>query len=129
MAILKDIAQDGITLQFIVTNKDPRPDQGCAIHTLFSEYGVIYEAQFGWTNYTLNKFIEALTQFPLKAYEGYFSHSDETLEIKWFLENKTGLYLLVLFISGRVLSMKVSAEDIHSFGLSIVSEINSPKAD
>lgn len=127
MAILRDVNNGTTYIKFNVAKKDPRPDQGCTIHTVFSENGVEFNTQFGWTNYTLHKFIEALTQFPQEIYDGYFSHYDSTFEFKWFLENKTRMYLLVLFISGRVFSLKVNIDDIQQFGTLINSEIQYSK--
>ncbi|USB33636.1 hypothetical protein [Paenibacillus sp. YPG26] len=66
-----------------------------------------------------------LEKFPLEIYSGYFSHYDESFEWKWFHEQETGLYLIVIFLSGWIPTLKVSKEDLINFGAHILKEFES----
>lgn len=124
MAILIDHYNENKFLRLDFIYRDNRPDQGCQLKSTSNDTGTDVISQFGWTNETLNRLVEMLTQFPMNFYDGYFSHYDETFEWKWYYETATNLYLIIIFNSGRLLTFKASDEKIREFGTQILNDMN-----
>ncbi|OKP82536.1 hypothetical protein [Paenibacillus sp. P32E] len=117
-----------LNMEFIC--RDNRPDQGCSFKITNFEHGSVIASDIGWTNATLNKFIEMLTNFPMPSYEGYFSHYDESFEWKWEQQSETELYQLSISVSGKVFSYYASIKDFQEFGTQVSQETeNAPNFD
>ncbi|MNW30374.1 hypothetical protein D3C74_72590 [compost metagenome] len=124
MAILRDHFNNNKLLELQIISRDKRLDQGCQLLVTIDDTGSNTHVEFGWTNETLNKFIEMLDKFPMELYDGYFSHYDESFEWKWYYEQATDLYLVIIFLSGWIPTLKVSAEELRRFGAQVVSDID-----
>ncbi|MCY9516759.1 hypothetical protein [Paenibacillus apiarius] len=125
MAVLKDFNDRDLCLHVEFLHRDRRSDQGCSIRTTsLRGETTLFVTEFWWTNETLNRFVESLINFPMEIYDGYFSHYDETFEMKWYIEPKTNLYLLIFFNSGILNTLKVPQEEIIAFGEDILKEMD-----
>ena len=97
---------------------------GCTIQIkVYKNNKIDFSYEFGWMNQTFKNFIKMLKDFPSEEYSGYYSHSDETFEIKWFKETKTNLYLLVFFGGGYLHTLKMSVDDILQLPVKIRHEV------
>ncbi|MFE4714746.1 hypothetical protein ACFRAM_28280 [Paenibacillus sp. NPDC056722] len=130
MARLKDHHNINKFLEMEFIYRDNRPDQGCRFKIITNENGSNIVSDIGWTNVTLDKFIEMLLKFPMDFYDGYFSHYDESFEWKWIHELDTNVFLITIFVSGRAISYNASIDSIKDFGSQILKDIsNTPKFD
>ncbi|MEK4851775.1 hypothetical protein NST04_18150 [Paenibacillus sp. FSL H7-0756] len=124
MAKLKDYYNSNKYLNMKFVYYDNRPDQGCRFIVSNTEDGNSMTSEVGWTNFTLNKFIEMLNNFPMDSYDGYFSHYDESFEWKWIQQPDKEVFLLTVFSSAKEFSYYSSIKDIKKFGEAVLKDIN-----
>ncbi|MEK4330689.1 hypothetical protein MKZ24_31695 [Paenibacillus sp. FSL R7-0297] len=124
MAKLQDHYDNNKFLDLEFIYRDVRPDQGCRFIVSNTENRSIIDSQIGWTNFTLNKFIEMLINFPVISYNGYFSHYDESFEWKWTQQSDKEMYLITIYSSGKVFTYYSSIKDIQEFGTAVLKDID-----
>lgn len=130
VAKLQDHYDNNKLLNMEFVYRDERPDQGCRFIVSNTKNKSIVVSEVGWTNFTLNKFIEMLKNFPIDLYNGYFSHYDESFEWKWIQQSDNEVFLITVFASGNEFSYYSSIKDIRAFGAAVLEEINiAPKFD
>ncbi|WP_405110490.1 hypothetical protein MHH28_00835 [Paenibacillus sp. FSL K6-1217] len=125
MAKLQDHYENDKSLKMEFVYRDERPDQGCKFIVTITENRSIVVSEVGWTNFTLNKFVEMLNHFPMDLYNGYFSHYDESFEWTWIEQSDQQLFLITVFTAGDEFSYTSSIQEIQAFGAAIVEEIKS----
>ncbi|ETT30237.1 hypothetical protein C162_33548 [Paenibacillus sp. FSL R7-269] len=125
MAKLQDYYKNDKSLNIEFVYRDKRPDQGCKFIVTITENRSIVVSEVGWTNFTLNKFVEMLNNFPMDIYNGYFSHYDESFEWKWIEQSDhQQLFLITVFTAGDGFSYTSSIQEIRALGAAILEEIN-----
>jgi len=117
MAILSHINKDNTYIKYDVI--DHRIDELEGSQLCF-EYVLegkrIYEQNFGWTNRTVHSFIHMLKQFPLPIYEGYFSHFEKHLEVKWEYNEVEDDYTVHFIDANTSMIIKTTREQLIVFG-------------
>lgn len=84
MTILKDRINPHTYVEFTVIDHRLDEMEGSQLaFTYVQQDQLIYEVKFGWSNRVVHSFIEMLKRFPIEQYEGYFSHFEKHLELKW----------------------------------------------
>ncbi|MFM9276743.1 hypothetical protein [Paenibacillus jiagnxiensis] len=124
MAQLRDYENPDTYFEFSFLSHTPRDDEGSRlILKYFKNSNLVREVKFGWTNLIVRNFIEMTKTFPDNKYDGYFSHFEENLEIKWMHEYSTDLYLLILMDLGTLFTLKIKKEDMLMFGEQFENEL------
>ncbi len=124
MPILRDKHSPETYIDFSVIKHDPRAGEGgYYTYQYVHNAKLIAEVQFGWTNMVMESFIPMLKEFPQPKWNGYFSHFEENMEVKWLYEYKTDQYLLILMDSGYLFTLKTSKEAIQVFGQQLEQEL------
>ncbi|MFD2876788.1 hypothetical protein ACFTAO_13685 [Paenibacillus rhizoplanae] len=72
LATLQDYYENDKSLNMEFVYRDEKLDQGCKFIVANTENRSIVVSDVGWTNFTLNKFVEMLNHFPMDIYNGYF---------------------------------------------------------
>ncbi|MFB5268258.1 hypothetical protein ACE41H_15950 [Paenibacillus enshidis] len=125
MAVLRDCENQNRYIEYEFISHIPGDYEGSQLLLkYFTDSSLIREQKIGWTNLTINNFIEMLKTFPNEEYDGYFSHFEKHLEIKWMHEEQTDLYLVILMDIGTLFTLKVSKEDVNIFGAQFEDELN-----
>ncbi|MFD1908071.1 hypothetical protein ACFSQ7_34930 [Paenibacillus rhizoplanae] len=99
LATLQDYYENDKSLNMEFVYRDEKLDQGCKFIVANTENRSIVVSDVGWTNFTLNKFVEMLNHFPMDIYNGYFfSHYDESFEWTWTRQSDPALFLITVFL-------------------------------
>ena len=128
MVILKDIHDSGTYIEYNVKNHYIDEMEGSQLFFRYIHQDkTVYELNFGWTNLTVHSFISMLKEFPLEEYDGYFSHFEKYLEVKWDYIAKEDYYNIHFTESDMLIIIKAKKNDLILFGESFEKEwIESP---
>lgn len=89
---------------------------------------LVREQRVGWTNLTLQSFLEQLSIFPNVADTDSFGHFEKHFEFQWIKEYNTNNYMLILNDAGNLHAIKVSSEALNQFGDQLRIELeNAPQ--
>lgn len=68
MAILRDANNDGTYVEFSFVKCIPGKLEGCQLNfKYYKSHEKVYDLDFGWTNLTIENYIEVMTGFPLET--------------------------------------------------------------
>lgn len=119
MAILRDINNNKTYVEYKVIDHYLDDMEGSQLSFKYVQNDeIIYEVNFGWTNRTVHSFISMLKQFPIKEYEGYFSHFEKHLEIKWDRIDGLNHYNIHFIENDTPTVITAKQEDLIAWGMS-----------
>lgn len=123
MAILQDDIQPNTYVECRIIDHRVDELEGSQLFWRYVHLGkVIHELHFGWTNRTVHACIHMLQHFPLPQYEGYFSHFEKHLEIKWNTDEANDSYVLQFIDQGTIMIIQAKKEQLITFGHQLEKE-------
>lgn len=123
MAVLYDCEDKSTYVEISFIYQIPGEWEGCNFYLRYFKHStLIREVTVGWTNKVVKLLLNLLSKFPIPEYEGYFSHYEKHLELKWIYESATDQYLLIFLDLGTVFPLKVTKDNLKQFGLDIENE-------
>lgn len=124
MARLYDCEDKETYIEFEFIYHIPGDLEGSRFHLrYFKGFVLSREVSVGWTNRVMNMFLNLLSNFPKEEYEGYFSHYEKHLELKWFYEEATNHYLLIWMDLGTIFTLKSNASGLKQFGYDLMNSL------
>lgn len=102
----------------------PGEREGCQLNFKYIKTNKkIYDLDFGWTNITLNNYIEATSQFPAESLNGMYSSFEKHLyELSWEELSSGILYKLKFYGSQQDSSLFATKEAIRQFGADLQTD-------
>ncbi len=123
MAILQDAIQQHIYIEYTIIDHRIDELEGSQLSFKYIQQGkVVYAQQFGWTNRTVHSFIHMLKHFPLAVYEGYYSHFEKHLEMKWTYNEADDHYTVQFLDADTVIVLKATQAQLIDFGRQFETE-------
>ncbi|MFD1887289.1 hypothetical protein [Paenibacillus wenxiniae] len=117
MAILQDTIQQHTYIEYIPIDHRVDELEGSQLCFTYVEQGkVVYKQRFGWTNRTVHAFIHMLQYFPLRQYDGYFSHFEKHLEMKWSHNEEHDHYTIQFIDADISMTIQAGKEQLITFG-------------
>lgn len=116
MARLYDCENKETYIEFEFIYHIPGELEGSRFYLRYFKSSVLTrEVSVGWTNRVINMFLNLLSNFPNQEFEGYFSHYEKHLELKWIHEAATNQYLLIWMDLGTIFTLKSNPSDLKQF--------------
>ena len=123
MAILGDANNDGTFVEFSFITCIPGKYEGCQLNfKYYKNHKKVYDLNFGWTNLTINNYIEVTANFPLDLLNDfilndlYTSFENHLYGLEWKKRKERNVYRLRFFGSKQDFIMNVIDTQVRGFG-------------
>lgn len=123
MAILRDTFSDGTYVEFSFVKCIPGKFEGCQINFKhYKNHKKIHDFVFGWTNLTIENYIEVTSGFPLDMLNDfilnnlYSSFENHLYGLEWKKRKEKDTYRLRLYDSKKDCQLNVIDTEVRKFG-------------
>ncbi|WP_160031940.1 hypothetical protein [Paenibacillus sp. An7] len=123
MAILRDIFSDGTDVEFTFVKCIPGKFEGCQLNfKYYLNHEKVYDFVFGWTNITIENYIEVTSSFPLDMLNDfllnnlYMSFENHLYGLEWEKRKEKNTYRLRLYDSRIDCRLNVTDTEVREFG-------------
>lgn len=129
MAILRDKEEQGTYIEFSFLSCIPGKNEGCRLNFKhYKENKKFYELNFGWTNQSIDNYIQVTANFPLEMLDNFIlnnlhmSYENHLHGLEWTELDEDHTFSLHFFGAQQDFTLTAIDDEIRQFGREFESE-------